>query len=208
VKQIVIASSDQAYGSSKVLPYTEETPLRGEHPYDVSKSCADLIAQSYAKTYGLPVAITRCGNFYGGGDLNWNRIVPGTIRSIHSGTAPVIRSNGLYVRDYIHVEDGAAAYMLLAERMASSPELHGEAFNFSTHERFTVLALVDRIGRRMGSELSPIVLGDARGEIVEQSLNADRARDRLGWRPMLSMDEGLDRTISWYLDFFQKTRVA
>jgi CDP-glucose 4,6-dehydratase len=204
VRQVVVASSDKAYGSSPTLPYTENTPLRGEHPYDVSKSCADLIAQSYAKTYDMPVAVTRCGNFYGGGDLNWNRIVPGTIRALSRGQSPVIRSDGKYVRDYIHVDDGAQAYMLLAERLAGSRELRGQAFNFSTHERFNVLELVERIRAHMNSPLSPVVLGEARGEIIEQSLNADLARDRLGWRPMLSLEQGLARTIEWYQKFFQR----
>jgi CDP-glucose 4,6-dehydratase len=199
-----VASSDKAYGSCPTLPYTEETPLRGEHPYDVSKSCADLIAQSYAKTYQLPVAVTRCGNFYGGGDLNWNRIVPGTIRALHRGQAPVIRSDGKYIRDYIHVDDGAGAYMLLAERLAEQRDLAGLAFNFSTHERFNVLELVERISARMQSSLSPMVLGEARGEIIEQSLNADFARSRLGWRPALSIEQGLDRTIDWYESFFAR----
>src|SRR5262249_50642553 len=131
VKQIVLVSSDKAYGEHDRLPYDEAAPLRGRHPYDVSKSCADLIAQSYAATYGLPVAVTRCGNFYGGGDLNWNRIVPGTIRSVLRSQRPVIRSDGNFVRDYFYVEDGAAAYMLLAERLAADPSLRGEAFNFS-----------------------------------------------------------------------------
>jgi CDP-glucose 4,6-dehydratase len=204
VKQVVVASSDKAYGSCPTLPYTEDTPLCGEHPYDVSKSCADLIAQSYAKTFALPVAVTRCGNFYGGGDLNWNRIVPGTIRSLYRGTAPVIRSDGKYIRDYIHVDDGAAAYMLLAERLASSPELAGKAFNFSTHERFNVLELVERIRAAMGSPLEPVVLGEARGEIVEQSLNADLARRVLGWQPELSIAQGLSRTVEWYKNFFAR----
>ena len=137
VKQIVLASSDKAYGEQEELPYTEETPLLGRHPYDVSKSCADLIARAYAETYGLPVAITRCGNFYGGGDLNWNRIVPGTIRSVLRGERPVIRSDGTFVRDYFYVEDGAAAYMLLAERLAANPELRGQAFNFSNETQVT-----------------------------------------------------------------------
>ncbi len=135
VKSIVVASSDKAYGDQEELPYGEDTPLEGRHPYDVSKSCADLIAQSYARSYGLPVGITRCGNFYGGGDLNWNRIVPGTIRSVLRGERPVIRSDGQYVRDYFYVEDGAAAYMLLAEELDARPELHGQAFNFSNESR-------------------------------------------------------------------------
>src|SRR5512140_1342797 len=131
VRDIVVASSDKAYGDQEVLPYDEDTPLRGQHPYDVSKSASDLIANTYAVSYDLPVAITRCGNFYGGGDLNWNRIIPGTIRSVIRGQRPIIRSDGNYVRDYFYVEDGAAAYMLLAEQMAVHPELKGQAFNFS-----------------------------------------------------------------------------
>lgn len=145
VKQIVVASSDKAYGDQEVLPYDEQTPLQGQHPYDVSKACGDLIARSYAVTYQLPVAITRCGNFYGGGDLHWNRIVPGTIRSIVQGQRPVIRSDGQYGRDYFYVEDGAAACMLLAERLARQPDLRGEAFNFSYEVQMTVLEIVQRI---------------------------------------------------------------
>jgi CDP-glucose 4,6-dehydratase len=163
-----------------------------------------LIAQSYGKTYELPVAITRCGNFYGGGDLNWNRVVPGTIRSLLRGQAPLIRSDGSYVRDYIHVDDGAAAYMLLAERLAENPALRGKAYNFSTEERFTVLELVKKITERMGMTVAPTVLGEARGEIIEQSLDATRAKTELGWRPLLGIDQGLDRTITWYREFLSR----
>ncbi|HEX8204375.1 MAG TPA: NAD-dependent epimerase/dehydratase family protein, partial [Isosphaeraceae bacterium] len=145
VKQVVLASSDKAYGDQETLPYDEDTPLQGRHPYDVSKSCADLIAHTYAVSYGLPVTITRCGNFYGGGDLNWNRIVPGTIRSVLRGQRPVIRSDGRYVRDYFYVEDGANAYMVLAEALAARPELVGRAYNFSNEIQVTVLDLVRRL---------------------------------------------------------------
>jgi len=157
VHQIILASSDKAYGDQEQLPYDEQTPLEGRHPYDVSKSCADLIAQAYAETYDLPVTITRCGNFYGGGDLNWNRIVPGTIRFVLRGQRPVIRSDGKCVRDYFYVEDGAAAYMLLAERLAAQPDLRGEAFNFSNEVQITVLELVHRILQLMDSDLQPDV---------------------------------------------------
>jgi CDP-glucose 4,6-dehydratase len=155
VKQIVLASSDKAYGDHEVLPYDEDAPLQGRHPYDVSKSCADLIAQTYAVSYKLPVVTTRCGNFYGGGDLNWNRLVPGTIRSVLRGQRPVIRSDGSFIRDYFYVEDGAAAYMLLAERLAENPELRGEAFNFSNEIQVTVLELVERVLAVMKSDLTP-----------------------------------------------------
>lgn len=201
VKQIVIASSDKAYGEHKQLPYTEEAPLMGRHPYDVSKSCADLIAQSYAATYGLPVAITRCGNFYGGGDLNWNRIVPGTIRSVLRGQRPVIRSDGKFVRDYFYADDGAAANMLLAERLANNNALAGQAFNFSNESQLTVSELVDRILKLMKSTLEPDVRNEAVNEIREQYLSARRAREVLGWKPLFTLDEGLRRTIDWYREF-------
>ncbi len=205
VKQIVLASSDKAYGDQERLPYDEETPLQGRHPYDVSKSCADLIAQSYAITYGLPVVITRCGNFYGGGDLNWNRIVPGTIRSALRGQRPVIRSNGRFVRDYFYVEDGAAVYTLLAERLAADRSLCGQAFNFSNEMPVTVLALVEQILRLMGSELQPDIHNEASNEIRSQQLRAARARQVLGWRPLFALEEGLQRTIAWYREFLGGT---
>jgi CDP-glucose 4,6-dehydratase len=201
VKSIVVASSDKAYGDQEVLPYLEEAPLQGRHPYDVSKSCADLIAQTYAHTYSLPVAVTRCGNFYGGGDLNWNRIVPGTIRSVLRGERPVIRSDGQFIRDYFYVEDGAAAYMLLAERLHQQPELSGQAFNFSIESEVTVVDLVNRILRAMGSDLKPAVLNEASNEIRRQFLSAVRARKTLDWAPLFTLDEGLARTIAWYEAF-------
>ena len=198
VKQIVVASSDKAYGDQENLPYDENTPLQGSHPYDVSKACADLIARAYAISYGLSVAITRCGNFYGGGDLNWNRVVPGTIRSILRGQRPVIRSDGNYVRDLFYVEDGAAAYMLLAEQLAARPELRGEAFNFSNELQVTVLELVQRILALMGSDFQPEIRNEAINEIRHQYLNAEKARRVLGWKPLFTLDEGLKRTIEWY----------
>jgi CDP-glucose 4,6-dehydratase len=202
VAQVVLASSDKAYGDHEVLPYEEDAPLQGRHPYDVSKSCSDLIGQAYAATYGLPVAITRCGNFYGGGDLNWNRLVPGTIRAALRGERPVVRSDGQFVRDYFYVEDAAAAYMLLAERLAERPELAGRAFNFSTETQVTVLELVGRILSQMASTLEPEVRNEAVNEIRRQYLSARRAREVLGWRPLFSLDEGLARTIEWYREFF------
>lgn len=204
VKAIVVASSDKAYGDQEVLPYSEETALEGRHPYDVSKSCADLIAQAYGKTYGSPVAITRCGNFYGGGDLNWNRIVPGTIRSILRGERPVIRSDGQFVRDYFYVEDGAAAYMLLAEFLLTDPErVRGRAFNFSNEIQVTVTELVDRILEKMDSSLQPDIRNEACNEIRHQYLSAAAARSVLGWSPLFTLEEGLSRTIDWYRNFLQ-----
>jgi len=201
VRQIVYASSDKAYGESDDLPYEESAPLRGRYPYDVSKSCGDLIAQSYAATYGLPVAITRCGNFFGGGDLNWNRLVPGTIRAALRGERPVIRSDGTLVRDYFYVEDGALAYMLLAERLAGNSGFRGEAFNFSNELQLSVGEMVKRILDLMGRELDFDMRSDAPNEISHQFLSARRAREELGWAPIFSLEIGLRRTIAWYSDF-------
>jgi CDP-glucose 4,6-dehydratase len=202
VKQIVMASSDKAYGDQEILPYNEDTPLQGQHPYDVSKSAADLIAATYAKSYDLPVAITRCGNFYGGGDLNWNRIIPGTIRSILRGQAPIIRSDGEYIRDYFYVEDGAAAYMLLAEQLAARTELKGQAFNFSNEIQVTVRQIVESVIKLMGSELKPVILNEASNEIRHQYLSAEKARRMLNWKPLFNLDQGLALTIDWYRKFF------
>jgi CDP-glucose 4,6-dehydratase len=201
VEQIVFASSDKAYGDHEHLPYSEETPLQGRHPYDVSKSCADLIATTYAETYGTPVVTTRCGNFYGGGDLNWNRIVPGTIRSVVRGERPVIRSDGNYIRDYFYVEDGAAVYMLLAEQLAQRPELRGQAFNFSNEIQVTVLELVRKVLCLMDSSLAPDIRNETTNEIRHQYLNAEKARRVLNWQPLFSLDRGLRETIEWYRSF-------
>ena len=203
VKQIVVASSDKAYGDQGGRPYDEKLALKGRHPYDVSKACADLIAQGYADVYEVPVAITRCGNFYGGGDLNWNRIVPGTIRSVLRGQRPVIRSDGQSVRDYFFVEDAAAAYLLLAERLYREPNLRGEAFNFSNEEPVTVLDIVQRILRLMRSRLDPEIRNEATHEIPKQVLSAEKARSRLGWRAEFSLDEGLRRTVDWYSELLE-----
>jgi CDP-glucose 4,6-dehydratase len=202
VKQIVLASSDKAYGEHEKLPYDENAPLQGRHPYDASKSCADLIGQCYAATYKLPVAITRCGNFYGGGDLNWNRVVPGTIRSIIRQQRPIIRSDGQFIRDYFYVEDGAAAYMLLAEKLAQNPALAGEAFNFSIESQVTVLELVQQLTSLMGSRLEPEILNIASNEIRRQYLSAEKAKRLLNWKPLFTLDEGLRRTIEWYRRYF------
>jgi CDP-glucose 4,6-dehydratase len=204
VKQIVMASSDKAYGDHDQLPYSEDAPLQGRHPYDVSKSCADLIAQSYATTFGLPIVITRCGNFYGGGDLNWNRLIPGTIRSILRGQRPVIRSDGQHIRDYFYVEDGAAVYRLLAEKLANNPDLRGHAFNFSNETQVTVLELVQKLLSQMRSDLEPEIRNEAANEIRHQYLSANKARQYFNWTPRFSLDEGLQETIKWYKALLEK----
>jgi CDP-glucose 4,6-dehydratase len=204
VKQIVVASSDKAYGSHELLPYTEEMPLQGSHPYDVSKSCADLIAQAYATSFDMPIVIGRCGNFYGGGDLNWSRIIPGTIRSVVRGNRPIIRTDGKYVRDYFYVEDGAVAYRLLAEHLGNDPNLTGHAFNFSNEDQLTVLDLTNKILTLMESDLKPVIQNEASNEIREQHLSAEKARRMLGWAPRYTLEEGLLLTIQWYQDFLKE----
>jgi CDP-glucose 4,6-dehydratase len=202
VARVVVASSDKAYGDAAVLPYTEDMPANGRHPYDVSKSCTDLLAMTYATTYDLPVAIARCGNIYGGGDLNWSRIVPGTIRSLSLGQRPIIRSNGLYTRDYIYVQDVVDAYMALAAQ-CPDPGVRGEAFNFSPAARLTVLEIARTIQRLMNRpDLEPQVLDQAQGEIRDQYLDSSKAKARLGWTAACSLEAGLTDTIAWYQRFF------
>lgn len=203
VKRVIVASSDKAYGDQEQLPYDENMPLQGNHPYDVSKSCADLIAQAYYHTYGLPVCITRCGNLYGGGDLNFNRIIPQTIKSILGGEAPIIRSDGTFIRDYFYVEDAVSAYLLLAEKMESL-QLFGEAFNFSNEIQMNVKELVEMILHLMNSDLAPVILNKGENEIKHQYLSAKKARDLLDWSPSFSVEEGLKKTIRWYENFLDK----
>ena len=204
IKRVVIASSDKAYGESDQLPYTEDLPLKGRQPYEASKSCADLVAQSYALTYNLPVAIARCGNIYGGGDLNWTRIVPSTIRSFHFGESPLLRSDGNYVRDYIYVKDVVESYLTLAENI-DSPQVRGEGFNFSPQSRVTVLEIVQKIGELMGCQgIQPTIQNIARNEIRSQYLSSEKAQRVMKWRPKYSLEKGLNETISWYREFLDK----
>ena len=203
VSRIVVASSDKAYGDQDILPYDEETPLQGEHPYDVSKSCTDLISLTYHKSYNLPVCVTRCGNFYGGGDLNFNRLVPDTIRSTLRDKPVTIRSDGSFIRDYFYVRDGALAYLHLAEQM-DKPEVVGEAFNFSNEIQVPVLEMVKKVTALMGkSELEPIILNQANNEIKHQYLSAEKARRLLDWTPSYTLEQGLKETIDWYRNFLQ-----
>lgn len=198
IKAVVIASSDKAYGEQEQLPYDETAPLQGTHPYDVSKSCADLIAYTYYNTFKLPVCVTRCGNFYGPGDLNFNRIIPGTIRSLLDNESPIIRSDGKFIRDYFYVKDGALAYMLLAEKMIADTSIYGEAYNFSNETQATVLELVDKIIGLMEIDVEPTILNQAQHEIRNQYLSAKKAKEQLGWSAKYTLDSSLKETIEWY----------
>ncbi len=206
VEQVIVASSDKAYGSHDVLPYTEDAPLQGNHPYDVSKSCADLIAQTYANTYKMPVAVTRCANMYGGGDLNWNRIVPGTIRSALLNEPPVVRSDGTMKRDYVYVKDIVSAYTTLAEAMQGGAHTGG-TFNFGMDAPRTALEMVNTIIRLSDHPgLKPLILNEAKNEIQDQYLSSDRAHSLLGWKPQYTLDEGLRETMAWYKEMMNDER--
>ena len=206
IKAVVVASSDKAYGDHEHLPYTEQHALIGRHPYDVSKSCTDLIAKSYHHTYGMGVTIARCGNIYGGGDLNWSRIVPGTIRSLLDRQRPVLRSDGTMIRDYFYVEDAVSAYMALAEQI-DRPGVAGEAFNFSTEEPVTVNQIVATIQDVMGiHDLPPLILDTAKAEIKAQALAAGKAREVLGWSAEHDMKRGLLKAVDWYQAYLREVR--
>lgn len=204
IKCVVVASSDKAYGAQNNLPYDEKTPLQGTHPYDVSKSCADLLAYTYYNTYNLPICITRCGNFYGPGDLNFNRIIPGTIQSLLNGERPVIRSDGSFIRDYFYVKDGALAYILLAEQMILNPSICGEAYNFSNEIQVTVLNIVEKISAILGAKVEPIIQNRVVNEIRNQYLSSKKAKEQLGWEPNFTLDSSLIETIEWYKGYFKK----
>lgn len=204
VKRIVVASSDKAYGASPILPYTEEMPLLGKHPYDVSKSCTDLLALSFFHTYALPIVIARCGNIYGGGDLNWSRIIPGTIRALFAGDAPEIRSDGTFSRDYIFVQDVVEAYMALAMGVKNE-DIQGQAFNFGPNRPYTALEIVEKIQELMKRrDLKPRILNIAKAEIPHQSLSSKKAAAILGWRPRYSLEQGLLETIRWYEQYLEQ----
>ena len=201
VDRVVFASSDKAYGRQEELPYNESIALQGRHPYDVSKSCADLLCRSYYETYQLPVCVTRCGNFYGGGDLNFNRIVPGTIRSVFHNERPVIRSDGTMIRDYFYIEDGAEAYITLAEQIKEK-KIAGEAFNFSNEQPLKVTEIVDKVLKVMDSDLKPKILNQASNEIKKQYLSSKKAKKLLNWNPSYTMEESLEKTVNWYKMLF------
>jgi CDP-glucose 4,6-dehydratase len=201
VQRIVVASSDKAYGEVATLPYTEDMPANGRHPYDVSKSCADLLAMTYAETFGLPVAVARCGNIYGGGDLNWSRVVPGTLKAAFEGKAPVLRSDGTLIRDYLYVEDVVNAYLALGGT-CDRPGIRGEAFNFSPESRLSVLEITRATLAAAGRpDLQPEIQNTARAEIHDQYLDSSKARERLGWAPSWNLEAGLKATARWYRDY-------
>lgn len=198
VGRVVVASSDKAYGDQPELPYHEDAPLEGRFPYDCSKSCTDLISRSYYETFKVPICITRCGNLFGPGDLNWNRIVPGTIRSAIRDEPPIVRSDGSFVRDYVYVGDAVAAYLELAEQM-DRPEVVGQAFNFSDERPQSVLEIVDCVLKAVDCpDLKPNVLNQASHEIRAQYLSAEKARELLGWSPRYGLTQGLALTVAWY----------
>jgi CDP-glucose 4,6-dehydratase len=198
VRGIIVASSEKAYGEQNQLPYMEDSPLLGRHPYEVSKGCADLIARSYAHTYGLSVAVTRCSNLYGGGDLSWNRLIPGTIRSVLSGDRPVIRSDGTFRRDYLYVADAVRANLMLAEQLTRQ-DVRGEAFNIGSGNPVSALEVVQTIVRISGrDDLDPVILNEVKNEIQDEYLCPDKARDRIGWHPLYPLDNGIRETMDWY----------
>ena len=193
IRHAVIASSDKAYG--ELFPrrkYTEIDATQGIHPYDVSKSCTDLIARSYCVTYDMPIAITRCGNIYGGGDMNWSRLIPNTIRRILKGQLPVVHGSGNETRDYFYVEDCVQAYMLLSEKQAVGP------YNFSTGEEMTVKKVIETLCKVMDVPVTYDTLNDFKAEIYYQWLDSTKARKNLGWLPKYSFAEGLRKTVAWY----------
>jgi CDP-glucose 4,6-dehydratase len=201
VTRILVASSDKAYGTQPILPYTEDMPLQGEHPYDVSKSAVDLIAQSYAETYDMPIAITRCANLYGGGDLNWNRLIPGTIRSALQGQPPIIRSDGTFIRDYLYLKDAVRAYMMLAEAL-DRPEIQGQAFNCGTDEPMSVLEMTQVIlSLSPHPDLEPVVLDEVRNEIKDQYLSSAKIGKAIGWEPIWSREAAMVETMAWYAQY-------
>ncbi len=200
VERVVVASSDKAYGEAVTLPYTEDTALDAIFPYDTSKLAGDFIARSYVRTYGLPVTVARCGNIYGGGDLNWDRIVPGTVRALLAGQRPVIRSDGTLVRDYVYVKEVVDAYLHLAEQVHRD-EVRGQAFNFSAARPLTVLELVEALVKAVGVRLEPVIEGRHVAEIQAQFLSSERARRVLGWETRYPMEQALTETVAWYRGF-------
>jgi CDP-glucose 4,6-dehydratase len=206
IKSVVVASSDKAYGTANTLPYKEDFPLHGDGPYDVSKTCTDLLAQSYATTYRLPMSVARCGNIYGGGDLNWSRIVPGTIKSLLMEETPILRSDGTFIRDYVHVDDIVGAYLFLAEQ-TETKNIQGEAYNFSRDEPLSVLDIYREVCRVViGKYVEPKILSTTTAEIKDQHLDSSKARKELGWKSTVTLERGITKTFDWYLNYFKDNK--
>lgn len=206
IKSVVVASSDKAYGTANILPYKEDFPLHGDGPYDVSKTCTDLLAQSYATTYGLPVSVARCGNIYGGGDLNWSRIVPGTIKSLLMKETPILRSDGTFIRDYVHVDDIVGAYMFLAQQ-TETKNIQGEAYNFSRDEPLSVLEIYKEVcSVVVGKYVEPKILSMTTTEIKDQHLDSSKAREELGWKSTVTLEKGITKTYDWYVNYFKDNK--
>lgn len=202
IKGIIVASSDKAYGIQKRLPYTEESPLLGIYPYDASKACADILARCYFKTYGLPVSVTRNANTYGGGDLNFSRLIPDTINAVINNQQPIIRSDGTPERDYMYIKDAVNGYLTLASNLHRK-QVQGEAFNFGTGKPLSVLEIYSKIIKLMGKNIKPKILGKAEHEIDRQYLSIEKAKKILNWKPKYGLDQGLKETIKWYRDYFK-----
>lgn len=203
VRSVVVASSDKAYGDSPILPYTEDMPLAGRNPYDCSKSCADLLAKSYHHSFGLPVAVGRFGNIYGGGDLNFSRLIPGNIRRIRANESPFIKVpvQGEFMRDFLYVEDAVDSYLAMAAAL-DRPEVGGEAFNFALGEHFTPTQVVRELQKLMSKTDLPLnIVRQDHSEIFHQHVSADKARRVLGWKPQHTFSQGLQKTLDWYLDY-------
>ena len=206
IKSVVVASSDKAYGTANILPYKEDFPLHGDGPYDVSKTCTDLLAQSYATTYGLPVSVARCGNIYGGGDLNWSRIIPGTIKSLLMKETPILRSDGTFIRDYVHVDDIVGAYMFLAQQ-TETMNIQGEAYNFSRNEPLSVLDIYKEVcSVVVGKYVEPKMLSMTTAEIKAQHLDSSKAREELGWKSTVTLEKGITKTYDWYVNYFKDNK--
>ncbi len=208
VERIIVASSDKAYGPQTQLPYQEDSPLQGQYPYDVSKTCADLIARTYAHTYDQCIAVTRFANLYGGGDLNWNRLIPGTMRSVLRGEQPIVRSDGTFKRDFIYVKDAVYGYLTLAEQL-SRPDVRGEAFNFGMSRPISVLDMIKSIIELSDSpNLEAIILDEVKHEIQDQYLSSNKANEILNWQPQFTLAEGLQETMAWYKDYLRHSEIT
>ncbi len=201
IRRILVASSDKVYGLQEELPNRENAPLHAQYPYDVSKACADMIARTYAHIYDMPIAVTRFANLYGGGDINWNRLVPGTMRSVLRGERPVIRSDGTFKRDFTYVRDAVYGYLTLAEQIGR-PDVRGEAFNFGQSNPVSVLEMINSIIKLSACpDLEPIILNEVKHETQDQYLSSEKAARILKWQPQFTLEEGLRETMEWYRDF-------